>query len=90
MIPTPTCRSCARWSAWCSRISRTVSAYLYTSRTISCWRSEHRARVAPKQAARTRSMELLDRVGMTGHAHKYPGHLSGGQQQRVAIARALP
>jgi glutamate/aspartate transport system ATP-binding protein len=34
-------------------------------------------------------MDLLDRVGMTGHAHKYPGQLSGGQQQRVAIARAL-
>ncbi|WP_284760017.1 amino acid ABC transporter ATP-binding protein [Agrobacterium sp. fls2-241-TYG-188a] len=35
------------------------------------------------------AMDLLDRVGMTGHAHKYPGQLSGGQQQRVAIARAL-
>src|SRR5205823_14724693 len=32
---------------------------------------------------------LLDRVGLSGYAHKYPGELSGGQQQRVAIARAL-
>jgi glutamate/aspartate transport system ATP-binding protein len=32
---------------------------------------------------------LLERVGLTEHAHKYPGQLSGGQQQRVAIARAL-
>jgi glutamate/aspartate transport system ATP-binding protein len=32
---------------------------------------------------------LLERVGLTAHAHKYPGQLSGGQQQRVAIARAL-
>ena len=32
---------------------------------------------------------LLDRVGLTAHADKYPGQLSGGQQQRVAIARAL-
>ncbi|MFN3636122.1 MAG: ATP-binding cassette domain-containing protein, partial [Rhizobium rhizophilum] len=31
--------------------------------------------------ARKRAMDLLDRVGMTGHAHKYPGQLSGGQQQ---------
>ncbi len=33
--------------------------------------------------------KLLDRVGLTAHAYKYPGQLSGGQQQRVAIARAL-
>ena len=39
--------------------------------------------------ARTRSMALLERVGMQAHAHKYPSQLSGGQQQRVAIARAL-
>jgi glutamate/aspartate transport system ATP-binding protein len=32
---------------------------------------------------------LLDRVGLSSHAGKYPGQLSGGQQQRVAIARAL-
>jgi glutamate/aspartate transport system ATP-binding protein len=39
--------------------------------------------------ARKQTMTLLDRVGMSGHAQKYPGQLSGGQQQRVAIARAL-
>lgn len=33
--------------------------------------------------------ELLERVGLSAHAHKYPNQLSGGQQQRVAIARAL-
>lgn len=32
---------------------------------------------------------LLNRVGLTDQAPKYPGQLSGGQQQRVAIARAL-
>jgi len=36
-----------------------------------------------------RGMRLLERVGLSAHAHKYPGELSGGQQQRVAIARAL-
>jgi glutamate/aspartate transport system ATP-binding protein len=36
-----------------------------------------------------RGMRLLERVGLTAHAKKYPGELSGGQQQRVAIARAL-
>ena len=39
--------------------------------------------------AEARGMKLLDRVGLTEHAQKYPGQLSGGQQQRVAIARAL-
>jgi glutamate/aspartate transport system ATP-binding protein len=42
-----------------------------------------------KDEAAARGMKYLDRVGLTEHAHKYPGQLSGGQQQRVAIARAL-
>jgi iron(III) transport system ATP-binding protein len=33
--------------------------------------------------------DLLDAVGMTGFARRYPHQLSGGQQQRVALARAL-
>ncbi|WP_186643847.1 amino acid ABC transporter ATP-binding protein [Fluviispira vulneris] len=33
--------------------------------------------------------DLLDRVGLGNHMHKFPKGLSGGQQQRVAIARAL-
>ena len=48
-----------------------------------------RVRKTPRREANERTMELLKRVGMEGHAHKYPFALSGGQQQRVAIARAL-
>ncbi|HBG1611727.1 ATP-binding cassette domain-containing protein [Clostridioides difficile] len=33
--------------------------------------------------------EVLETVGLTNEAHKYPKALSGGQQQRIAIARAL-
>ena len=39
--------------------------------------------------ANANGMRLLERVGLSEHARKYPGELSGGQQQRVAIARAL-
>jgi glutamate/aspartate transport system ATP-binding protein len=39
--------------------------------------------------ATEKAVKLLDRVGLSAHAEKYPGQLSGGQQQRVAIARAL-
>ena len=40
-------------------------------------------------AVRKRVDELLQRVGLTAHADKYPSQLSGGQKQRVGIARAL-
>lgn len=42
-----------------------------------------------KEQAQKKAMELLDRVGISNQADKYPAQLSGGQQQRVAIARAL-
>lgn len=38
---------------------------------------------------RTRAERLLDLVGLSDYADRYPSQLSGGQQQRVAIARAL-
>lgn len=36
-----------------------------------------------------RALVLLDRVGLSDQANKFPAQLSGGQQQRVAIARGL-
>jgi polar amino acid transport system ATP-binding protein len=42
-----------------------------------------------KAQAKSKALELLDRVGLADHADHYPAQLSGGQQQRVAIARAL-
>ena len=42
-----------------------------------------------KGEATATGLALLERVGLTNHADKYPAQLSGGQQQRAAIARAL-
>src|SRR6476620_4629740 len=36
-----------------------------------------------------RAIEMLDLVGLSAQADRYPHQLSGGQQQRVALARAL-
>ena len=43
----------------------------------------------PREQARERATELLNRVGLGDKLDTYPVALSGGQQQRVAIARAL-
>lgn len=42
-----------------------------------------------KKEAEAKGLKLLERVGLSSHANKFPSQLSGGQQQRVAIARAL-
>jgi putative ABC transport system ATP-binding protein len=38
---------------------------------------------------KARSMELLDKVGLSDRGHHYPAQLSGGEQQRVSLARAF-
>ena len=38
---------------------------------------------------RKRVAEMIEMVGLGGHAHKKPAAMSGGQQQRIALARAL-
>ena len=63
--------------------------------TLFPWRTVARniAFVLPrsmdKAERQQRTQEVLDAVGLTGSADKYPWQLSGGMQQRVAIARAL-
>ncbi len=48
-----------------------------------------RVRKAPAARRAQRAGELLDLVGLSSAADRYPHQLSGGQQQRVALARAL-
>lgn len=43
----------------------------------------------PRVEIAARVAELLDLVGLSSQARKYPAQLSGGQQQRIALARAM-
>lgn len=48
-----------------------------------------RLRKLSQQAAESKALELLDKVGLRDKKDAYPEQLSGGQKQRIAIARAL-
>ena len=50
-----------------------------------------RYRGVPKKERNAKAMEMIAKVGLDGHEHKYAKYpnLSGGQLQRVAIARSL-
>jgi NitT/TauT family transport system ATP-binding protein len=43
----------------------------------------------PKGDAAQQAGEWLERVGLRGHAHRYPHQLSGGMKKRVALAQTL-
>ncbi|MGF7048853.1 L-cystine transport system ATP-binding protein [Paenibacillus sp. DS2015] len=43
----------------------------------------------PKEEAKEKSIQMLEKVGLGAKLDVFPSQLSGGQQQRVGIARAL-
>jgi molybdate transport system ATP-binding protein len=48
-----------------------------------------RSRGVPRDEARARAAEWVERLGIDGNGDRKPTDLSGGQAQRVALARAL-
>lgn len=47
------------------------------------------ANVISHSLQKQRAMDLLDKLGVSSLANKFPAAISGGEKQRVAIARAL-
>ena len=47
------------------------------------------AGVPARRARRAHRRRCCDKVGLPGHADKYPAEMSGGMQQRLQIARCL-
>lgn len=60
--------------------TKTVAQNIAYPLQLDHWRKDYQDK---------RVAQLLDFVGLSDHANKYPSQLSGGQKQRVAIARAL-
>lgn len=60
--------------------TKTVAQNIAYPLQLDHWRKDYQDR---------RVNELLEFVGLSEHANKYPSQLSGGQKQRVAIVRAL-
>lgn len=60
--------------------TRTVAQNVAFSLKAAGW---ERSKIAPRVA------EILQLVGLSDKAHRYPVQLSGGQKQRVGIARAI-
>ena len=48
-----------------------------------------RVRGVTAEERRRRTMEALERVGLSGFERSWPSELSGGMQQRLALARAI-
>lgn len=60
--------------------TKTVAQNIAYPLQLDHWRKDYQDK---------RVAQLLDFVGLSDHANKYPSQLSGGQKQRVAIARAM-
>ncbi|OHC69896.1 MAG: ABC transporter ATP-binding protein [Rhodocyclales bacterium GWA2_65_20] len=66
-----------------------VGRHARTSASVIGAVFRNRATRAEEAAIRLRAHELLDYVGIAGHAHALARHLAYGDQRRLEIARAL-
>lgn len=79
-----------------ARFRRDIVGFVFQSHQLLPALSAQQNVELPMVAARlsrrertTRSLALLEEVGLADRAHDPPADLSGGERQRVAIARAL-
>lgn len=70
----------------------TVYQFWYWSKSLNVWENVamplYIDGVSEKEA-KSRSLKVLEEIGMAKYADKRPMQLSGGEQQRVCLARAL-
>lgn len=64
-------------------------AMVFQEPTLLPWRSVADNLRLTTDASPVSIADVLDAVGLSAHAAKFPGQLSLGQQRRVALARAL-
>ena len=73
-----------------------AAGYLFQADALMPWRTALRNvttgleyRGIPRPEATKRANAWLDRVGLTGHGHRFPHELSGGMRKRVALAQTM-
>jgi len=72
------------------------AGYMFQSEALMPWRSALgnvtaglEFRGVPREEARRRAAEWLERVGLAGFGDRYPHQLSGGMRKRVSLAQML-
>jgi NitT/TauT family transport system ATP-binding protein len=72
------------------------AGYMFQAESLMPWRSALdnvtaglQFRGVPKEEARRRGEEWLDRVGLAGFGDRYPHQMSGGMRKRCALAQML-
>ncbi|MYV43823.1 ATP-binding cassette domain-containing protein, partial [Streptomyces sp. SID2999] len=76
-------RALARLRAEVGMVFQSFNLFAHKTVLENVSLAQTKVRGRKKADADRRSRELLDRVGLSAHADKYPAQLSGGQQQRV-------